>query len=167
MGLGSRIQAGGKLRKRGRNFAGKYRRDPGAWLQAINMQHGMADDQLRDLGMAIHTSIERLRLGLGEEIDFHTMAAMFNVSLVLCERGVGPEGMGCVQAAQDALVEILERNRRTGKWGFSGPEMQAINDCAHLHEQQIALVPRRECRDAMLEVRRRAARGDVLNRVAA
>jgi hypothetical protein len=144
-----------------------YRVDPTAGMQAIAMQKNMAGDQLLDLGLAIHNSIERMRLGMGVELDFHTIAALVNVSLVLCERGVGTEGMGCVQAAQDALVEILERQRRTGKWGFSGPEMQAINDCAHLHEQQIAIVSRRECRDAMLEVRRRAARGDVLNRVAA
>ncbi|MDT3708138.1 MAG: hypothetical protein ROZ09_15050 [Thiobacillus sp.] len=140
-----------------------YRVDPTAWQRALSMQHEMDDDQLLDLGLAIHNSIERMRLGMGVELDFHTIAALVNVSLVLCERGVGPEGMGCVQAAQDALVEILERQRRTGKWGFSGPEMQAINDCAHLHEQQIAIVPRRECRDAMLEVRRRVDRGEVLN----
>src|SRR5512139_1990101 len=140
-----------------------YRVDPTAGMHAIAMQKNMAGDQLLDLGLAIHNSIERMRLGMGVELDFHTIAALVNVSLVLCERGVGGDGMGCVQAAQDALVEILQRQRRTGKWGFSGPEMQAINDCAHLHEQQIAIVSRRECRDAMLEVRRRVDRGEVLN----
>ena len=144
-----------------------YRVDAGAGMHAIAMQHNMADDQLLDLGMAIHTSIERMRLGMGIEVDFHTLAAMVNVSLILCERGVGNEFEQVVKDAQDALIEILQRNRRTGKWAFSGSGLQAINAAAQLHEQQIALVPRAACRDAMIECRRRMQRGEVLNTVAA
>lgn len=155
------------MRKRGRHFAGKGRCDPGAWLRAVGMQQPLTDDQLRDLGVAVHMSIERMRLGMGIELDFHTLAAAVNVSLILCERGVGAEHLPIVYAAQDALIEILGRNRRTGKWGCSGGNLQALNEAVKLHEAQIASVARVECRDALLEARRRAARGQVLNEVAA
>lgn len=151
------------MRKRGKHFVRRV--DPGAGLHAIAMQHGMAADQLLDLGMAIHTSIERMRTGLGIEQDFHTLAAMVNVSLILCERDIGGEYLGLVQVAQDALIDALERGRRTGRWGFSGSGLQSINAAAELHEQQIAIVPRADCRDAMMECQRRMLRGDVLNRV--
>lgn len=157
------------MRKRGKHFPGKGTGggNPHAWQHAINMQHGMTKDQLDDLGKAIHHGIERMRLGHGIEEDFWTFAAMANVSLILCERGVGEEYLPIVFALQDALMEIKARHARTGKWGFSGPEMQAIGDGATLHEQQIANVPRGACRDALFEARRRAARGDILQRVAA
>lgn len=155
------------MRKRGKQFNRNYQRDPEAWIRAVSMQHGMTRDQLDDLGKAIHTGILRMRNGLGLEEDFWTFAAMANVSLILCERDVGAEHIGIVYAVQEALMEIKARHQRTGKWGFSGPEMQAISDGATLHEQQIASVPRVACRDALLEARRRAAQGHVLERVPA
>lgn len=156
------------MKKRGKHFAGKGSGgDRLAWQHAIGMQHGLTQDQRGDLGLAIHTGIERMRNGIGLEDDYYTFAAMANVSLILCERQIGGEHLGIVYAVQEALIAILQRQQRTGKWGFSGPEMQAINDAAQLHEQQIAAVPRVECRAALFEARRRAARGDVLKVVTA
>jgi hypothetical protein len=156
------------MRKRGKHFHGKGSGGNRlAWQNAINMQHGLTHDQRGDLGLAIHTGIVRMRNGIGLEEDFWTFAAMANVSLILCERGVGGDLIGDVFALQDALMEIKARHERTGKWGFSGAEMQAINLGARIHEKQIAVVPRVECREALFEARRRAARGDVLMRVPA
>jgi len=134
-----------------------YRVDPGAGMHAIAMQHGMADDQLLDLGMAIHTSIERMRLGMGIELDFHTLAAMVNVSLILCERGVGPEYLDDIKIAQDALIEMA----------FHGVGYTALSRAVQIHEAQLANITRDSARAAMLEVRRRVDRGEVLNQVAA
>lgn len=144
-----------------------YPVNPAAWQQTVDMQHRMTDDQLRDLGFAVHLAIERMRLGCSLEEDFGALAAAANVSLILCERGVAADQIDLVKRGQDALVFAAERNRRLGKWGFSGPEMQAVNAVIALHEQQIAAVPRALCRDAMREAIRRADRGDVLSAVAA
>lgn len=140
-----------------------YRVDAGAGLHAIAMQHGMADDQLRDLGMAVHTSIERLRIGHGIELDWHTLAAAVNVSLVLCERGIGPDYLGDVITAQQALMRIHERQRATGRWAFDGPAYVALARAVELHEAQLQTITRDGARAAMLEVRRRVDRGEVLN----
>ncbi len=155
------------MRKRGANFKNKGRRDPGAWLQAIGMQQPLTDEQLDDLGLAVHACIERLRTGNGIEMDWHTLAAAVNVSLVLCERGIGPEYLGDVIAAQDALLRILDRQRKTGRWAFDGNAYTTLARAVELHEAQLASITRDGARAAMTEVRRRARRGEVLNRVPA
>jgi len=154
------------MRKRGKNFAGKGRRDPGAWLLAIGMQQPLTQDQRDDLGLAVHLAIERLRLGAPIEGDWHTLAAAVNVSMVLCERGVGPEYLPDIFAAQDALLRVWDRHGRTGKWGFDGPAYQALACAVEIHEAHAGAITRDGARAAMLEVRRRAARGEVLNGVA-
>lgn len=138
-----------------------YRCDPGAWAHAIGMTQPMTDDQLTDLGMAVHTSIERMRTGHGIELDWHTLAAAVNVSLVLCERGIGPDYLDDVIAAQEALMRIFERQRTTGRWAFDGPAYTALACAIELHEAQLQAITRDGARAAMLEVRRRIDRGEV------
>ncbi len=144
-----------------------YRVDRSAWAHCVGMQQQLTDDQRTDLGMAVHTSIERLRIGAGIELDWHTLAAAANVSLVMCERGVGAEYLDDIKSAQDALVEILERQRRTGKWAFHGAGYVALARAVEIHEAQLAAVSRDGARAAMLEVRRRVDSGHVLNEVPA
>lgn len=153
------------MRKRGARF--KRRLDPTAGMHAIAMQHAMADDQLRDLGMAVHTCIERMRTGHGVELDFHTLAAAVNVSLVLCERGIGAEYLDDIKAAQGALLDILARHRKKGQWAFDGPGYVALVRAIEIHEAHLANITRDSARAAMLEVRRRIHRGEVLNKAAA
>lgn len=140
-----------------------YRTDRSAWSHAIGMQQQLTDDQLTDLGMAVHTCIERMRTGHGIELDWHTLAAAVNVSLVLCERGIGMELLEDIKTAQDALIEILQRHHRTGKWSFHGSAYVAIARAVEIHEAQIGTVTRDGARAAMLEVRRRVDKGEVLN----
>src|SRR5574340_42184 len=132
-----------------------YRTDRSAWAHAIGMQQQLADDQLTDLGMAVHTCIERMRTGNGVELDWHTLAAAVNVSLVLCERGIGAEYLDDVKTAQDALIEILGRHRRTGRWAFHGSAYVALTRAVELHEQQLANVTRSEERRVGKECRSR------------
>lgn len=143
-----------------------YRTDRSAWAHALGMQQQLTDDQLTDLGFAVHACIERLRTGHGIELDWHTLAAAVNVSLVLCERGIGPEYLDEVKTAQDALLHILDRHRRTGRWAFDGSAYVALTRAVELHEAQLASITRDSARAAMMEVRRRVYRGEVLNREA-
>ena len=157
------------MRKRGKHFKGKGsgQVDRGAWLQAIGMQQPLTQEQQDDLGRAVHLSIERLRIGLPIEGDWHTLAAAVNVSMVLCEKGVGADYMPDILAAQDALLRIFDRHASTGRWAFDGPAYTALTRAVAIHEAQAAAITRDGARAAMLEVRKRAARGEVLNRVAA
>lgn len=139
-----------------------YRTDRSAWAHTIGMQQQLTDDQTTDLGIAMHTSLERMRTGNGIDRDWHTLAAAANVSLVLCERGVGPEYLDAIKTAQDALIHIIERHRRTGSWAFHGSAWVAVTRMVEIHEAQLAAVTRDSARAAMLEVRRRVDRGEVL-----
>lgn len=140
-----------------------YRVDRSAWAHAIGMQQQLTDDQRVDLGMAVHTSIERIRTGNGIELDWHTLAAACNVSLILCERGIGPEYLDDVKTAMAALVEIMQRRQRTGRWAFHGSGYVALTRAVEIHEAQLGAVTRDGARAAMMEVRRRVDRGEVLN----
>lgn len=150
-------------RKKGKSFR-KYVLKT-ASVQAISMQHVMSEEQLVDLGTAIHVTIERMRIGAGIEMDFHTLASMVNVSMVLCERGAGAEWSHHVADGQHALMRVLDRADRTGKWSFDGEGLRDVSKVAELYEAQIAYVTRDEARSAMREVYRRMNRGQVLNPV--
>lgn len=140
-----------------------YRADRSAWAHAIGMQQQLTDDQLTDLGVAVRIGIENMRTGKGIERDWHTLAAAVNVSLVLCERGIGYDHLEDVKTAQDALLDILDRHRRTGCWAFNGSGYVALARAVDIHEAQLAAITRDSARAAMLEVRRRVERGEVLN----
>lgn len=155
------------MRKRGKHFKGKGRRDPRAWLQAIGMQQPLTQEQQDDLGLAVHLAIERLRVGAPIDGDWHTLAAAVNVSMVLCEKGVGREHLDDVLAAQDALLRIFDRHAKIGRWAFDGQAYTELTRAVAIHEAHAAAITRDGARAAMLEVRRRAARGEVLNRVPA
>lgn len=149
------------MRKRGRSFARRV--DPHAALHAIAMQHGLDVTQQNDLGVALRVSLEALRTGRGTEQEFHTLAAAVNVSLVLCERNAGAEYMGHVKDAQDALLRLWDRGKKTGRWVLDGPGYAAISGAVELHEAQLAAVPRSAAAEAMREVKRRIERGDVFD----
>jgi hypothetical protein len=60
-------------------------------------------------------------------------------------------------------MEILARHRRTGRWAFDGSAYVALTRLVELHEAQLANITRDGARAAMLEVRNRVDRGEVLN----
>src|SRR5512139_575380 len=119
-----------------------YRVDRSAWAHCVGMQQQLTDDQRTDLGMAVHTSIERLRIGHGIELDWHTLAAAVNVSLIFCEWGIGDGYLEDIKTALAALVEILDRHHRTGKWAYHGSAYVALTRAVEIHEAQIGAVTR-------------------------
>ncbi len=147
------------MRKRGAHF--KRRIDPHAGLQAIAMQHQLDHSQKQTIGLALRTLLEALRLGKADEHAFHNLAAAVNVSLVLCERGIGEEYLDLVKRAQDALLRLYQRGRQSGRWVMDGPGLNDLREAIDLHEQHLALVSRAEAANAMREVMRRINRGDV------
>lgn len=158
------------MRKRGKGFHGKGRTNPdncSVWLQAIGMQQPLTQEQRDDLGLAVHLAIERLRVGRPIEGDWHTLAAAVNVSMVLCEKGVGREYLDDVLTAQDALLRVYDRHAKTGRWAFDGPAYTALTRAVEIHEAHAGAITRDSARAAMLEVQARARRGEVLNRVPA
>lgn len=135
--------------------------DPGAFLRAIGMQHGMDASQQVDLTLGVRAAVLALCSGAGTEHHVHTLASAINVALVLAERGAGHEFQDAIIAAQTALVRTIERGRRTRRWGFDGMALTAVHQAVAIYESQLAAVPRVEARTAVREVSRRVQQGHV------
>ena len=147
------------MKKRGANF---HRRiDPHAGLHAIAMNRPLDAAQKTDESIALRISLEALRTGMADESAFHTITAAINVSLVLCERGVGADYLPDIKQAQDALLRVWTRSEKSGRWLFDGPGWQRVLHAVDLHEAQLASISRREASDAMREVVRRIDQGNV------
>lgn len=147
------------MRKRGAHF--KRRIDPRAGLHAIAMQHGLDDAQQADLGVALRVNLEALRTGQADEAAFHTLAAAVNVSLVLCERGVGADHLPAIKRAQEGMLRLWTRAKQTGRWVFDGGGWHDTAHAIDLHEAQLAAVSRKAASEAMREVMRRINSGNI------
>lgn len=149
------------MKKRGRQFRRLI--DPMAAFHAVAMNHGLDASQQTDLGVALRVSVEALRTGKADETAFHTIAAAVNVSLVLAERGTGAEHSAIIRDAQEGLIRLWRRGKKTGRWVMDGAGLQATMQAIELHEAQLAAVTRKEAADAMREVKRRILRGQVFD----
>ena len=141
--------------------------DPGAFLRAVGLQHGLDASQQTDLTLGVRAALLALSRGAGEESHVHTLASAVNVALVLTERGTGLAHQGEVVAAQEALVRTIERGKHSGRWGFDGPALAAVGRAVDVYEAQLAAVPCIEARDAVRGVTRRVQQGHVFEVVAA
>ena len=65
----------------------------------------MTPDQLRDLAIQTRSSLEVLCRGRGTPDDFQQLCIASNISLILCEGGLGTEHLSLVKDAQARIQE--------------------------------------------------------------
>lgn len=142
--------------------------DPSRWLartQAAQQKRldaaPLLPDQQRDLGLNVWLSFELMTKG-GSEIAWHNLASTLNIAMRLAEVGIGAEYLSDITKAQDALVRIDYRQRRTGSWAFDAEGMAAVQAALEIHDEQMKLAERGEVRSAINEVNKRLKSGDVL-----
>jgi hypothetical protein len=119
-----------------------------------------------DLALAARAAFDEIVHGRGLDDHVDTIACVANVSLVLAERGFGPECEPKIIEAREAVMRIKARQQRGQRIGLDGPGAQALRDLMDTHEAQIEHAGRAELAAALIEVRQRAAQGHVM-RVAA
>lgn len=141
--------------------------DPDRWLRRTIAVHDarveaapLTSNQQRDLGLAYHLSFEQMLNG-GSETAWHSLAATLNVSLILCERGIGAEFENEIKAAMRALMRARYRQQSTGSWALDGDGLTAMRKALAIHDAQIEIAERGEIRAAINEVYRRVESGDV------
>lgn len=93
--------------------------------------------QLRDLMVAVHSSLRAIEDGAGTEDDITQLAVASNIALIFAERGLGTEYIPEVKEAQRHIVDAQERLKQSGKVGLTGPGMLAIRRMLELHDEQI------------------------------
>ena len=122
----------------------------------------MAQTQQVDLALAAHAAFDEITQGRGTDSHVDTIAMACNVALMLAERGFGPECEPKIIEAQLAVMRIKARQMQGKAIGMDGPGAQALRDMLATQVQQIEQAGQVEVGDAVLEVRARMLRGDVM-----
>jgi hypothetical protein len=84
-------------------------------------------------------ALEALVKGQGEGVDSHTMREAFEMALCLVKvnKKLGADWVPELQAARDAAFAAHARGEETGRFLFTGPEMQAVKQGMEIHIQQL------------------------------
>jgi len=146
------------------------RTDPMAALRALSGSTKFTEAELTKLLIPPRLSIEAIRYGKGKFDDFDTLAVIVNTTLVRCEQisGDNTAALDVCYDAMNALMQMQARAvRTTGKIGFGIGEMDAIVGAVDLHEQIARESTMKQMADALKEVLKRLARGQVQRRVTA
>jgi hypothetical protein len=142
----------------------------GVWRRKIvhtQMRHSrdmMDRDAIVTHGVLYSCALASLMRGTGSGVDATHLAIAANVALVLCE-GVfeGFAGVEQIKAGQDAIVSLMGRGDRIGRWLLAGSEVSAIQAMLDIHMDQLrAGVTVGEWAAAVDEVGRRMRSGDVI-----
>lgn len=135
--------------------------DPSAIYRVMSRIQPFTAAELLELKTPYRVAFESLRTGRGGELDFHTIAAVTNVVLVMGER-IGPECVEVAKLAQDALMHMLDRALRLGRWGVDALALQNIPPALDLHDQLLELCTPLQMQQAMQAVLERMRAGQTL-----
>lgn len=122
----------------------------------LPMTYALPESNRADLQVTPHMVLESFRLGSGTEVLWHTLAAAINIGSVLA-RAQSDEVQADMQRARDALLDVQQRGRETGRWGLSGDEFRALGEGLTLTDEMQNASTRRQVRDAIGEVIRLVA----------
>lgn len=130
-------------------------------LYALDPRRPMSDEQIQELSVAFRLAFVQMLSGLASEEHWASCVCSLNIALVLAEWGLGEECIPEINQALEGAFRARVRARRTGKWGFDGPAIQAIKAAFDIHEQQLLYASKDQIRDSLQEVHKRADEGNV------
>ena len=116
----------------------RWQKDPTAIYRVMGMQQPFTRAEQTTLNLPVREALQSLRDGTGTDEHWNTLAAVVNVCLLRGER-IAPEVVGVAKDGQAAVLDVLARHQRTGKWGVSHDDLSRIDPCIDLHEQLIEL----------------------------
>jgi hypothetical protein len=104
-------------------------------------------------------ALEALVKGQGEGIDSHTMREAFDMALCLTKvnKKLGADWVPELTAAKSAAYAAHDRGEATGRFLFTGPEMQAIKQGMEVHIQQLEECTVQEMERALVLVAKQKA----------
>jgi outer membrane scaffolding protein for murein synthesis (MipA/OmpV family) len=76
------------------------------------------------LQLVPHTELMKMREGLGDEGSWHTITARLNIGVTAAYENEYPQES--FRKALDAVVNVKERYKKTGRWGLSGQDYRDI-----------------------------------------
>jgi hypothetical protein len=136
-------------------YANQHKRDERALAQP------MSDEQITDLSLAFRLAFSAMITGRADELQWATCVGSLNIALMLCEYGVGAEYVPQMNQALEGAFRARIRADRTGKFGFDGDAITAIETAYRIHEEQLKIATKSELREAVHESRWRVESGNV------
>lgn len=121
----------------------------------------LAQDKQTDLAVGFRLAFMSMLNGYASEENWAVCVCSLNIALVLAEWGYGEDYIPQLNAALEGAFRSKVRAGRTGKWGFDGPAITAIEFAFEVHEEQIKAVPQHIVPKALAEVHKRADEGNV------
>ena len=99
------------------------RADPHSVYRVLNRTEPLREEERAQLLVPVRLSFEKMRSGTGTEHDFDTLAATVNLCMVVAET-VNDHMLTFTQQAQDALMDMHARHKRTGRWGLDHASLE-------------------------------------------
>lgn len=147
------------MRKRSSYRPKGVRLDNMSWVRVGFKPVGSVPKAGVHLKLANVASMDALIKGHGTGDHSHTMREAFDMALCLPKVNpkLGEDWLPELQAAKDAAYAMHDRGEATGRFLFTGPEMQAIKQGMEVHTQQLEECTVQEMERALVLVAKKKA----------
>lgn len=134
------------------------RRDPLSPWRTIKENQPFTAQEVTDLVLPVHLALEAFRTGAAKQTDMDTLAIVANTCLIRAEQ-IASDLVDAVKDAQESLMQVQLRHKRTGRYGMTSEEMTEAACVIDLYEQLLNLSTPRQMRLAIEECLRRSRAG--------
>lgn len=107
------------------------------------------DSYLVDLKIKNSEAMYALLHGTATKIDINTLIAMSNMTEALHQMGFGKEYQDVCVDGRFAILSIVQRAEKHGRFTPTGPEIQMLNLLMELHDAQMDIVTIRDIERAL------------------
>jgi hypothetical protein len=125
-----------------------------SWIRVIAGNKAQPEENADQINIAIRKAYELLKCGQASDTDFDRVASALNVGLARAEL-IDPLAEQTMQAGINAMYSCAEIYKRHGRYGFTGPDINAVNDALGLYEDILRLsTPKMMCDATTVAFRR-------------
>lgn len=92
-----------------------------------------------------HAEFEKMRIGISTEESWHTIAGRLNLGYIMATTHEWDLSVTAdMKYALDSIVAVMERFKRSGKFGLSGDEMKCIGEALNMIDDMESFLTRKE-----------------------
>lgn len=135
--------------------------DRTAWAATLIRSSETDTGVALDIAIKLADAFNALRAGSTDDDLFDRLAAAVNVGLIRAEQ-IDPLLEQTMLAARDALVACAGIHARHGRYGFRGPDLQAMTDALEAYDAIVRASTPHQMQAALDESLRRIRAGAVL-----
>lgn len=119
---------------RAASHAKRIQTRPAAWFDAVVGSRTIPEDQATTVINRVRAAFEALKNGTTDCAQFDRLAACINVGMIRAE-AIDPLCEQTMSAAIDALGRVDSIYGRHRRYGFHGPDLEAVADAVNLYEE--------------------------------